>query len=339
MNLDQISATATKKFLDCTKYYHFQISKNYNSFPITKSEKLHVGNLVHFVLEKYFEESDLKPNRELIEKLAEKYISLQKSGLSSDYLQTIEGTVIVSKILKIIKAVTSINQFETFDLKAEYEFPSTDLFKGKIDLFMVNESKIILIDYKTGKFIDKNTNEISSSIKNQFKVYQILASSKYPDKAITSILIDKDGKKYELEIDDLDIKQLKDEMTRKTNLFIDNKFEYGDVSSCFNCGYAAFCENYQFDENNEIEEKNFNIQANVITQAKENGSLILNLKSSINKFKNYSIKLIIEKESLEIQEFQIDDSQTVNINRPYLLKQDEKLLFFKLGYGQITTKT
>ena len=69
--MNQISATATKKFLDCTKYYHFQISKNYNSFPITKSEKLHVGNLVHFVLEKYFEESDLKPNRELIEKLAE----------------------------------------------------------------------------------------------------------------------------------------------------------------------------------------------------------------------------------------------------------------------------
>ena len=291
---------------------------------------------MHFVLEKYFEESDLKPNRELIEKLAEKYISLQKSGLSSDYLQTIEGTVIVSKILKIIKAVTSINQFETFDLEAEYEFPPTDLFKGKIDLFMVNESKIILIDYKTGKFIDKNTNEISSSIKNQFKVYQILALSKYPDKAIKSILIDKDGKKYELEIEDLDIKQLKDEMKRKTNLFIDNKFEYGDVSSCFNCGYAAFCENYQFDENNEIEAKNFNLQANVINQTKENGSLVLNLKSSINKFKNYSIKLIIEKESLENQEFQIDDSQTININRPYLLKQDEKLLFFKLGYGQIT---
>ena len=201
---------------------------------------------------------------------------------------------------------------------------------------MVNESKIILIDYKTGKFIDKNTNEISSSIKNQFKVYQILALSKYPDKAIKSILIDKDGKKYELEIEDLDIKQLKDEMKRKTNLFIDNKFEYGDVSSCFNCGYAAFCENYQFDENNEIEAKNFNLQANVINQTKENGSLVLNLKSSINKFKNYSIKLIIEKESLENQEFQIDDSQTININRPYLLKQDEKLLFFKLGYGQIT---
>ena len=125
-------------------------------------------------------------------------------------------------------------------------------------------------------------------------------------------------------------------MTRKTNLFKDNKFEYGDISSCFSCGYAAFCKNYQFDENNEIEEKNFNIQANVITQAIENGSLILNLKSSINKFKNYSIKLIIEKEVVQNHVIELEENQIININRPYLLKQDNDLLFFKLGYGQIT---
>tara|TARA_Y100000389_G_C17442832_1_gene509722 strand:+ start:1034 stop:2047 length:1014 start_codon:yes stop_codon:yes gene_type:complete len=337
--LDKLSATATKKFLDCTKNYHFQISKEYNSFPNLGNEKLYIGNLVHFVLEKYFEELNTISNRESIEKIAEKFIVLKNSGLSPDYLKTIDGTVIISKILKIIKAVTSIDQFETYNLETEYEFPATDLFKGKIDLFMISKSKIILIDYKTGKFIDKNTNDISPSIKNQFRVYQILASKKYPDREITSILIDKNGKKFDILFDELELIHLKDEITRRRNLFTDNKFEYGDSSTCFNCSYAAYCEKYQFDEHNEIEEKNFNIQASVLDQKEENGSLILNLKTSIKKFKNYSIKLIIEKESIENQQFQIVDSQILNINRPYLLKQEDGFLFFKLGFGQITTKT
>lgn len=332
----QISATATKKFLECTKHYYFQTTKDYNTFPNIKSDKLNVGNLIHFVLEKFFEESNIKHNREIVENLANKFISLKNSGLSSDFIQTIEGTVIISKILKIIKAVSSIDKFETFNLEVEYEFPTIDLFKGKIDLFMINESKIILIDYKTGKFIDKNTNKILSSIQNQFKVYQILATSEYPDKEIALILIDKNGNKFELEFNNQDLKQLKDDITKKIGLFVKNKFEYGNISSCFNCGYAAFCENYQFDEHNEIEEKNFNIQANVITQKEENGALLLNLKSSINKFKNYSIKLIIEKETFQNNEIEFEENQIININRPYLLKQDNELLFFKLGYGQIT---
>ena len=288
-------ATDTSKFLLCTQKYAFEKSKSFTV--ITKNNKNYkttVGNLIHFILEKFFFYNLKNIDKEFIEKFY--LVFLEEKNKNEDFnlnfLTTMEGIKTISTIKKMVDSINKIEGIEEYDFLPE-QYYNVKPFGGQLDLVLESASKVIVIDYKTGNITNKDGTEILESILNQFRIYQILIQDKFPDKVLEFFILDKDGILTEVEYSKAETDEFKEKIVNLITEFDKNNYLFGNEDTCFSCNYSAFCENYKSSDLNMNIENAKNIQCVVTSVKEEFSTQIVKLTGLDGIHKDIKIKFII----------------------------------------------
>ena len=329
-------ATDASKFLSCTQKYAFEKSKSFTV--ITKNNKNYktaVGNLIHFILEKFFFQNLKKIDKEFIEKCYSVFLEEKnkKEVFDLNFLSTIEGIKTISTIKKMVDSINKIEGIEDYNLLPE-QYYNVKPFGGQLDLVLESDSKVIVIDYKTGNITNKDGAEILESILNQFRIYQILIQDKFPDKVLEFFILDKDGILTEVDYSKAETDEFKEKIINLINEFDKNNYLFGNADVCYSCNYSAFCENYNFSDLNMNIENAKNIQCVVTSVKEEFNTQIVKLTGLEGVHKDINIKLVLDFQ--EKNDLILEPDMKVNINNPNFLTQNDNVYVFKIGFGSIT---
>lgn len=329
-------ATDVSRFLSCTKKYEFEKSKSFLTVSSKKNNlKTGIGNLIHFVLEKFFYTELRSIDNALIEKYYHEFISEKNRGEIFDdkFFKTIEGIKTISIIKKMADSIYKIQDIETYKFLPE-EYYQVPPFGGQIDLILESEEKVITIDYKTGNITSTDNINILDSIINQFKVYQVLIENKYPTKILEFYILDKKGELIQVDYSKSDTEIFKESILDLVDRFNNNIYTFGKVDTCFTCSYSAFCDNYTPSDENESIEVSNNIQSKVTSVKNELNKTIIESVGLGSIYKGLKVKLVIDSE--DCNNVDIKNDSVINLNRPKFLQQSGDVNVLKLGFGSIT---
>lgn len=329
-------ATDASKFLSCTQKYAFEKSKSFTT--ITKNNKNYktaVGNLIHFILEKFFFQNLQNINKEFIEKYYLEFLEEKNKNEVFDlnFLSTIEGIKTISTIKKMADSIYKIEGIEDYNFLPE-QYYNVKPFGGQLDLILESASRVIVIDYKTGNITNRDGTEILESILNQFKIYQILIQDKFPNKTLEFFILDKDGILTGVDYSKAEIDEFKENIINLITEFDKNNYLFGNEDTCFSCNYSAFCENSKTSELNMNIENTKNIQCVVTSVKEELNTQIVKLTCLEGNLKDVKIKLVLDFQ--EKNDLILEPDMKVNINNPYYLTQNDNVHVFRIGYGSIT---
>ena len=329
-------ATDVSRFLSCTKKYEFEKSKSFLTVSSKKNNlKTGIGNLIHFVLEKFFYTELRSIDNALIEKYYLEFISEKNRGEFFDdkFFKTIEGIKTISIIKKMVDSIYKIQNIETYKFLPE-EYYQVPPFGGQIDLILESEEKVITIDYKTGNITSTDNINILDSIINQFKVYQVLIENKYPTKILEFYILDKKGALIQVDYSKSDIETFKESILDLVDRFNNKIYTFGKVDTCFTCSYSAFCDNYTPSEQNENIEVSSNIQSKVTSVKKELNMYIIESTGLGSLHNGLKVKLVMDSD--DCSDLVLENDSVINLNSPKFLQQNEDVSVLKLGFGSIT---
>jgi len=145
-----------------------QSSKIQNDF---NQDALEYGTIFHKIMQYIVKNINISPNKSWINNLPEKFRS------------------------KIESKINLLNEsLEFHKLKQEYKLYTeiSFIFEGKIgrlDLLAVNDSEVIIIDYKTDVRVPDNLTEINPNYIDQIEFYKSAIKKLYPDKKIISKIL------------------------------------------------------------------------------------------------------------------------------------------------------
>ncbi len=187
-----VSASKISLFLNCPKKYELtyefgygeltKLFKSANDFEFNEKEyeeiipRNIVGNAAHSVLEKNISENKL-------EFYVRDYISKQGEAVNYSDIQKENS---VKEIVALIKSFyksnsyKKLNKFSSFLNEAEFYLRERDYYLyGIIDKMIIDNDKIIVIDYKSDKINKLNAKEKTETYLNQLMFYSYILQKKY----------------------------------------------------------------------------------------------------------------------------------------------------------------
>jgi len=166
------SCLPIRKFLSVTS----SISSNFINSPVLQNSYIHLGILIHKILEIATGSNDSLVISKLV-KAYSKYNSLTIDDKVATNLQNLINKLLFS-FKSDYKILTEVN------LATKYK--KSNLL-GTIDLLIIGEKDCIIIDYKTSLF--KNFEDISTQHITQLAVYRHMVLKLYPNKKIKCFII------------------------------------------------------------------------------------------------------------------------------------------------------
>ena len=245
INLDEVSKKDERRVLSyttdialyryCPMKYFLVREKEYSTFD---KKVFNLGIITHKAIEhinKSFLQKQEIFSDNYIEDLVKNIYKFQNIDLDNN----------VEKIIDITKKYME-NEKDNFKYikkveASEFRVEDNYILYGQIDLILEDENEIKIIDFKTGKY---NEIEFSSNYRQQLSLYKLLLQKKY-DKEIKTYLyyLEEDEPKKEILIDDEDLKEDLENITKTTQDILDKKFSKIPYNQniCGLCEFKNYC--------------------------------------------------------------------------------------------------
>ena len=124
--------------------------------------------------------------------VAESYIA--RLGLAADLAEKLVGDVMAILEHSDFAPIFSENSQAEVSIAGHINLKSgRRLITGQIDRLLVEENNVWIIDYKTGRNMPENAEDISGSYLSQLALYQHLIGQIYPDRAVKCALLWSEG--------------------------------------------------------------------------------------------------------------------------------------------------
>ena len=153
-----------------------------NHSPLSQDKQHSHGNIIHKILQHI---TSIKSQERL------KFLS---DIIEHDYSQLEEN--IRQQIFEEVFALINAPDLEfIFNAKnARSELSATAIFNNEkynvqIDRIIIEDNRILIIDYKTNRQVPKNKSQIDKSYINQLQIYKNIVSKIYPDKIVATAIL------------------------------------------------------------------------------------------------------------------------------------------------------
>lgn len=169
MNVEKVSASRVKQYLSCPQQYYFDRHSDKEPEEFCSDDTpLHMGSIIHKVLEKL----RVRPKKEIIPELVHE--------INEEYEEYILSPEETQEIVDMLEEWLETRDlgYEILSIEEYFKIPIKGFYlTGKIDVVeKINDSELRVTDYKTGtSFKDKQDLKESK----QLKFYTLAAMEKY----------------------------------------------------------------------------------------------------------------------------------------------------------------
>ena len=239
------SASRLKIWLECTRRYYYRYIRKIES---KKENKLIEGVFLHTLLERLYRERSSYGSEEEIGKKIDM--------LLGELLPDDDAEISYKKLLWREKLRGFMTQevehfsrgWSVVEREREYRGEIGGLrFKGRIDRIDRNDTRTLVIDYKSGSTAEANRVKNLETLSDfQMSIYHAILRPKYPNLSLVFMKILEKGEKEEItaleEKNELLGKQIA--VLKQTSSFAARKCE--DLKKCKYCEFALICERGEY---------------------------------------------------------------------------------------------
>jgi DNA helicase-2/ATP-dependent DNA helicase PcrA len=213
-----ISATAIDKYLKCPVSFYFE---KILKVPMARTSTMGYGNAIHYALEKYFSAQNYDPNRALPPK--EYLITLFHKGMKKYHSHFTQAEI---ERLRFNGEKSLMHYYDQhhaswtapIDTKLEYKVKTAVAeipISGIIDKIEIYHDRIIVYDYKTGRY---NTNDFKVGNEDEY------GGDKWRQIVFYKILLQNDpGKSWRMSHGVMDFVEGKEEKSVKKEIYVSNQ--------------------------------------------------------------------------------------------------------------------
>lgn len=189
-----ISASKISLFLNCPRKYELTYEFGYGELTklfkeeidlefTSKEEELSIpgntiGSVAHSILEKNIDYKNIKKEISNLLKKEESILLLntsQREKLNFEIVEIIEKFYKSDTFLYLNKFDKSYNEIEFYKRESDY------YLYGIVDKLVINNDKIIVVDYKSDKINKNNIDDKKETYTNQLMFYSYILSNRFPN--------------------------------------------------------------------------------------------------------------------------------------------------------------
>ena len=238
-NIEGIASSKVSNFEFCAENNHFF----YQYSPISsihKNSKASLGIISHELVSNYLNNPEITLDENYLKREFFNIADLKKIEFSSNFLEGREGMEFILRNLKTLKKIVNFLNQNNYEYISEHSYKPAYPFYGKVDIVLRSKEKSIIVDYKTGKIFDDETN-ILESIEKQLLSYAYLELKEMGEnQKIEGFVINKKG-------DFIKVKSCTTEESKKYSEKIKDLIEEIKYQKIYDMDANFFCNECQKD--------------------------------------------------------------------------------------------
>ena len=170
--IEGIASSKVSNFEFCAENNHYFYQ--YSPLPSNHiNSKASLGIISHELVSNYLNNSEIILDENHLKQEFFKIANSKNIEFTSNYLEDREGMEFILRNLKTIKKIVSFLNQNDYEFISEHSYKPVYPFYGKVDIVLRKKDKSIIVDYKTGRVFDTETN-ILNSIEKQLLSYAYL---------------------------------------------------------------------------------------------------------------------------------------------------------------------